>query len=430
MKYLKYLFIFIFIIVQSQTKWDLKQCLGYTLTHHPVIQQSLLQVNKAERQIYVAKGQLLPNLVGNIGNNYSFGSTINPATNQREALNTQNIPFNISSGIDLFNWKNYMNISLSKIQKETSSYTLQSVKNDISLQVIQLFFQYQYDNAWYHVLQTQIDGIEAQIKQTEKEVEIGTRSKSDIYDVKANLGTIQEQWISAKNAKELSKNSLLTVLTITKDSLDFVIKDDIVGNLSWQTDDFIQKTILKNPAYLASLSQNKWATKNVDAYKADYFPRLYGQYQWSTFYSKILNIPPSTTFNNQFSQNQSNQINLGLEIPVFNRFQTKNKIQIAKLDLKNANLEQEKITLTLTKELKAIQIQYKNALDKYDLLKNNFVNQENSFHKSEEKFKEGLIDAYTLFVVRNNWLQANYTLIKSKYDVLLQEELQKIYLKN
>ena len=55
-----------------------------------------------------------------------------------------------------------------------------------------------------------------------------------------------------------------------------------------------------------------------------------------------------------------------------------------------------------------------------------FENQKLSFHKSEEKYKEGLMDAYSFFVVRNNWLQANYNLINSKNEVLQQTELLNI----
>jgi outer membrane protein len=56
----------------------------------------------------------------------------------------------------------------------------------------------------------------------------------------------------------------------------------------------------------------------------------------------------------------------------------------------------------------------------------NFENQKLSFQKSEEKYKEGLMDAYTFFVVRNGWLQANYNLISSKNDVIQQTELLKV----
>ena len=63
------------------------------------------------------------------------------------------------------------------MNKESSDYRLKAVQNDIALNVIQLFFQYQNDKAWFGVLKTQLDGVEEQIKRTEKEVEIGNRPK-------------------------------------------------------------------------------------------------------------------------------------------------------------------------------------------------------------------------------------------------------------
>lgn len=78
------------------------------------------------------------------------------------------------------------------------------------------------DKSWFEVLEPQISGMKEQIARTEKEVEIGNRAKSDVYDIKANFGTIQEQWISAQNQMNISKINLLAALNINKDSIDFV----------------------------------------------------------------------------------------------------------------------------------------------------------------------------------------------------------------
>jgi outer membrane protein len=69
-----------------------------------------------------------------------------------------------------------------------------------------MFFAYQNSRSWLEVLETQISGMEEQIRRTEKEVEIGNRPKSDVYDIKANLGTLQEQWVSAKNRDQSKIN--------------------------------------------------------------------------------------------------------------------------------------------------------------------------------------------------------------------------------
>lgn len=428
-KKLIFLSISAFMFSQQTEEWDLQKTIDYAISKHPTVQQSILKVDQRKQEITASKGMLLPSVSASTSQNYSFGSTINPGTNQREALNVGTTQFSAIANWELFNWRNFMNISLSKMNKESSDYRLKAIQNDIALNVIQLFFQYQNDKALLGVLKTQLDGVEEQIKRTEKEVEIGNRPKSDIYDIKANMGTLQEQWISAKNQKEISKNNLLNALAINSDNIDFVQNTtDTSSALAFSDENFVKEMLEKNPAYLAAAKDIQASAEKIRVERSGYLPTLNGQYSWSTFYSKVLGgNQPTTVFSDQFNQNKNQQVYFNLSIPVFNKLQVKSNVEIAKLNKINADLEKEKTVNNLVTALKAIKIQYQNSEEKYRLLQQNFENQKLSFEKSEEKYKEGLMDAYTFFVVRNNWLQANFNLIKSRYDVMLQEELWKIY---
>ncbi|HFK5508208.1 TolC family protein [Elizabethkingia anophelis] len=428
-KKLIFLSISAFMFSQQTEEWDLQKTIDYAISKHPTVQQSILKVDQRKQEITASKGMLLPSVSASTSQNYSFGSTINPGTNQREALNVGTTQFSAIANWELFNWRNFMNISLSKMNKESSDYRLKAVQNDIALNVIQLFFQYQNDKALLGVLKTQLDGVEEQIKRTEKEVEIGNRPKSDIYDIKANMGTLQEQWVSAKNQKEISKNNLLNALAINSDNIDFVQNTtDTSSALAFSDENFVKEMLEKNPAYLAAAKDIQASAEKIRVERSGYLPTLNGQYSWSTFYSKALGgNQPTTAFSDQFNQNKNQQVYFNLSIPVFNKLQVKSNVEIAKLNKINADLEKEKTVNNLVTALKAIKIQYQNSEEKYRLLQQNFENQKLSFEKSEEKYKEGLMDAYTFFVVRNNWLQANFNLIKSRYDVMLQEELWKIY---
>ncbi|WP_087137982.1 TolC family protein [Elizabethkingia meningoseptica] len=423
------IFIGITISAQQTEEWNLQKTLEYAISKHPIVQQSILKVDQRKQEITASKGMLLPSVSANTSQNYSFGSTINPGTNQREALNVGTTQFSANANWELFNWRNFMNLSLSKMNKESSDYRLKVAQNDIAINVIQLFFQYQNDKAWLNVLKTQLDGVEEQIKRTEKEVEIGNRPKSDIYDIKANMGTLQEQWISAKNQKEISKNNLLNALAINSDNIDFVQEPPENSSLlAFSNESFVQEMLERNPAYLAASKEIQASEERIRVERSGYLPTLNGQYSWSTFYNKVLGGNQTVTpFSDQFNQNKNQQVYFNLSIPVFNKLQVKSNVEIAKLNKINADLEKEKTVSNLVTALKAIKIQYVNSEEKYRLLQQNFENQKLSFDKSEEKYKEGLMDAYTFFVVRNNWLQANYNLIKSRYDVILQEELWKIY---
>ena len=418
-------FILLINLFPAQQIWTLKQSLDYASTHHPLIMQATVNIQKNDRQISAAKGMLLPSVEAGVNHNYSFGSSIDQTTNQRGALNTQYDQVYAQANWELVNWRNFLNISLSKINKESSTFRLKQAQNEVKLNVIQSFFDYQNSKSFLDVLQTQISGIQDQIKRTEKEVEIGSRPKSDVYDIKANLGTLQEQWVSAKNTRDLSKINLLNALSITKDTLDFQMSEENLADSNFNNPEFIKNLIEKNPAYKTVMTETKAFEKNISIAKSAYLPTLLGSYTWSSFYSKTLG-ETTDPFSEQFKRNKSQQVGFGLNIPVFNKLQVKNNVEIAKLNVINSNYEQEIIVNDLTKTFNSIKTQYQNAEEKYNLLKDNFENQRLSFEKSEEKYKEGLMDAYTFFVVRNNFLQANYNLILSKNDVMQQTELLKV----
>lgn len=424
-------FIFLFFVglFPAQQTWNLQQCLDYTSANHPLIKQATVAIKKNERQIIASKGMLLPSIEAGVNHTYSFGSSINQSSNQRETLNTQYDQFYAKADWELLNWKNILNISLSKLNKETSTYKLKQAQNEVKLNVIQMFFAYQNSRSWLNVLGTQISGIEDQIKRTEKEVEIGNRPKSDIYDIKANLGTLQEQWVSAKNQRDLAKINLLNALSVTQDSVDFVMNEEgIYSETEFQDPDFTQKLLEKNPAYQSVIAEINAQRKKEDIARSGYWPTLNGNYSWSSFYNKVLGKDDisAISFSDQFTQNKNQSLSFGLSIPVFNKLQVKNNVEIAKLNIINSNYDQELIVNNLTQSINAIKAQFLNAQEKYTLLDANFENQKLSFQKSEEKYKEGLMDAYTFFVVRNGWLQANYNLISSKNEVIQQTELLKV----
>lgn len=420
------LFILLINLLPAQQSWTLKQCLDYASANHPLIKQSAVNIQKNDRQISAAKGMLLPSIDAGINHNYNFGNGINQQNNQREAINTQTDNLYAQANWELMNWRNYLNISLSKINKESSIFKMKQAQNEVKLNVITMFFTYQNSKSWLEVLETQLSGIEEQIKRTEKEVEIGNRPKSDIYDIKANLGTMQEQWVSAKNSRDLSKINLLNALAITKDTLDFTMTEENFADSNFNDINFVQNLLEKNPAYQTTLAEIKARQKSVEVAKSGYLPTLTGAYTWSSFYNKIIG-EPATAFSEQIKANKNQQLSFGLNIPVFNKLQVKNNVELARLDVINSGYDKDIVINNLTQSIQSIKAQFQNAEEKYNLLQANFENQKLSFQKSEEKYKEGLMDAYTFFVVRNNWLQANYNLINSKNDLIQQTELLKVF---
>ncbi|MDR6130995.1 TolC family protein [Chryseobacterium sp. SORGH_AS_1175] len=309
---MKKLFFILFInLIPAQQSWTLKQCLDYASANHPLVKQSTVSIQKNERQISAAKGMLLPSVNAGVSHNYGFGSSINQNTNQREAINSQYDQVYAQASWELLNWRNYLGISLSRMNKESSIYTMKRTQNEIKLNVIQMFFAYQNSKSWLDVLQTQISGIEDQIRRTEKEVEIGSRPKSDVYDIRANLGTMQEQWVSAKNQRDLSKINLLNALSVTKDTLDFAMPEENLTGSDFNDDSFVENLLNRNPAYQSITQEIQAQQKNVEIAKSYYLPTLNASYTWSSFYNKIMG-QAADAFSDQIKANKNQQLSFGL----------------------------------------------------------------------------------------------------------------------
>ncbi|MGI9526622.1 MAG: TolC family protein [Weeksellaceae bacterium] len=413
-------------IVKGQETWTLQDCLDYTLQNHPSIKQTAIAANSSEWELKQSKANLLPTVNADINHSYSLGSTINPNTNVREPLNVQYDQLTMTAGIDLFDWQNYLNIKLQKTRRGSFVYRLEATKNQIILGVVQNFYAYQNAKAWREVLESQLSGIDDQISRTEKEVEIGIRPKSDIYDIKANMGNIQEQYIEAEKQVKSSKLNLLQSMNLQDKGVEFDLKDDALALLNFSTED-LAHIVEKQPQIQTIQKEIEAAEQLVRLKKAGALPKLTGVYQWSTFYSKILNSDEATPFTDQLDINKNQYIGIGLQIPIFNKLQVKTQTELAINDKEYQVLILEKEKQATWTAIQQIVNAYEKSVEKYEYIKGNFINQKLSFERSQEKFNEGLIDAYTFFMIRNNWLNANYNIIQSKNEVLMQQALLKVF---
>jgi len=415
--------IFFYHIIEAQEAFTLEECIVYATENHPDITQKEVAARQSDVRHKQAKNDLLPALNLGMNHNYSLGSTINPSTNSRAPLNIQNDQFYAGLEIELFNWANYLKISLRESEIRESMKQQQVVKQQLTLRVINDFYQYQYNKALQRVLTSQLKGIEDQINRTTEEVQIGTRPQSDIYDIKANLGNIKQAWVQARKQTAISKNNLFATMSMPVRNAEFVLNEELfIKNSVKENVDIEKQPIIET--YSLLLEQED---KRIKLAKAVGLPTLFGSYQWSSFYSRELNSENNIGFTEQLSQNRNQFIGIGINIPIFNKKRNYSETQLAQLNKENILAEQERIKLELSQTIENIASNYQYALEEYTLISSNFENQRLSYLRSEEKFKEGLIDSYTFFIVQNNWLDANYNLIRSKYDVMLQQDLFRVF---
>lgn len=118
-------------------------------------------------------------------------------------------------------------------------------------------------------------------------------------------------------------------------------------------------------------------------------PRLSAQYQWGTFYSKILDSDsPTQDFKQQWKDHSNQYLSFGIEIPIFNQFLVKSETQKAKIEQLQADVRNDAITLKINHQLNEIKNNYHTAWKSYELLKTNHENQRLAFERSKINSKK------------------------------------------
>ena len=156
---------------------------------------------------------------------------------------------------------------------------------------------------------------------------------------------------------------------------------------------------------------------NVERYKRGYWPSLSGflNYQQVVQGDNLFDGPISTP---------ASVAGVTLNIPIFDGFMKKSKIQQAKLDVLDARLQKDLLVANVDFQLSAAKQNYFNALENIDSRMRNLELAESIFQTATVKYQEGvgssleIIQAeQSLYDSQQNYLGALYEFILARMDV-------------
>jgi outer membrane protein len=166
--------------------------------------------------------------------------------------------------------------------------------------------------------------------------------------------------------------------------------------------------------------------RSIDIAKAGYYPTLSlsgglgsNYYTTSHFHSD--------GFGKQLKNNFSQYIGLNLNIPIFNRFQTRNNVRSAKIDRENQVLQLDNIKKTLYKEIQQV---YYNAVASNEKYKSSVAAAQSSldaFNLMQAKYENGKANITEFNEAKNNYLRAESDLVQARYEQLYQYALIQFY---
>ncbi|MFK5890588.1 MAG: TolC family protein [Flavobacteriaceae bacterium] len=423
-------------------KWSLKESVDYALKNNLSVKRAALTSDLRKEDITLAKSAFLPTVSGSASQGYSFGSSVDLATNTRKSADRRSNSIGVNAGVTFFNgFKNVNTLKQSKISFETSQFDLQKMKDDIVLNVLNSYLNVLFNKENLKIAKAQVTVSNEQVDRTKRLVESGVQPKGNLLDVEATLASDEEKLINAQNNLDLALLNLAQLLQLPKDGFDVedVIIDVKTSPLPYaNVNQVYTKSLGLRPEIKSAQLSIKNAALGIEVAKADYLPSLSMNVGLNTFYNHnqgkkddfinpITGDLVSNGFFTQLDNNFGQSVSLSLRIPIFNGFRTNTNVKKAKI---NHLLSQNNLTSQKLKLREAIERAFtdaKSSLKSYEAATKSLAAQNESFRFAKEKFEAGQSTSFDFNQVKNRLVDAQAALYRAKFNYIFKIKLLEFY---
>nr|WP_321375044.1 TolC family protein [uncultured Bacteroides sp.] len=413
----------------AQQSWTLKDCVEYALKHNIQIQKQEIANEQQKIALNTAKNQRLPNLNGSASQSFSFGRAASPVDNSYVDNNSSNSSFGINTSIPIFTgFQIPNNIELSKLNLKAATEDLNKAKEDISVNVTSAFLQVLFNEELCKVATEQINLSKEQLDRMSRLEEVGKASIAQVYEAKATLAQDELAAVQAENNRKLAILDLTQLLELSSPEGFSVVSPEMEPEFQALStpEDIYSLAMVNKPAVLAEQYRLQGMDKNIKIAQGAYYPTLSFNGGLSSGYYTMSGIT-GRNFGQQLGDNFNKYFGLSLSIPIFNRYETRNKVKTARLNYSTQALQVEESKKSLYKEIQQAYYSAVAALAKFNSGKTAVEASEASFKLMREKYENGKATSVEFSQVKVNFMKASSDQIQAKYDYLFRAKILDFY---
>jgi outer membrane protein len=437
MKHLLILFSIVFIagnfVANAQNVWSLQKCIDYAVENNIQIKQQELTTDYYEVQLSQAKSNRLPNFNAQIGNDNSFGRSLT-YDNTYKNVNSSSFTGGANTNLTIFNGLILSNtIEKQELDLQATLKDLQKAKDDIMLSIARSYLEILFAEEVVLVDSAQLEVTQQQINRTRQLVDAGSLAKGALLEIQAQLAREELQLVNDKNSVQLAYLTLYQLLDLPiaeSFKVEKPLLPEIKANFSMANSiDVFNNAMSARPEIQAAQLRVKSAETELEIAKGNRYPSLtFNANYFNLYNNKYTDITGADIkFGEQLKNNRRSSLGLTLNIPIFNRFQVKNGITNATLQISDFKYRLQTESNILRKD---IELSYTNALaalNRYISTEKAVVSMEEAFRYVEEKFNVGMVNSVDYNLQKNQLTSAKSQLLQAKYEYIFRTKILDFY---
>lgn len=417
---------------QQSGGWTLRQCIDYALENNITVKQQDVTRRQNEVQLSTAKNSRLPDLNASASQNWSFGRGLT-SENTYSNRNTSSTSLSLGTTVPLFTgFRIPRTIELNKLNLEAATADFGKARDDISVQVAQAYVQILYNIELRDVAQRQIDIDSMQVERLREMYRTGKASGVEVAQQEATLAQSRLTLTQADNDYRISLLTLAQLLELPSPEGFTIVRPDIATLTVDEAatlplpDEIFQEAIAFKPEVKAETLRLKSTEMSIKIAQSALWPTLSLSAGLGSNYYKT-NGFDTESFGRQMRNNFSQYIGLSLNIPIFNRFETRNSIRSARLDRESQQLRLDDVKKTLYKEIQQAYYNAVAARAQYASSTEATASNKAAFDLMSAKYEYGKANITEFNESKNNWLKAESDLARAKYEYMYDTSLLDFY---
>lgn len=428
-KFFVFLFSLSAISVFSQKKWTLQEAVDYSVENNLQVIQNKYSKQTQDINLNIAKRDYLPSVSGSFTNNATFGQSSFGTGSLRNDIFSNNA--NVGADILVYNnGRLEKNIRKVEFDVEASQYDVETIKNDISLQVAQQYLNILLNKEVVKISTSALENAQKIYDRAKITTEVGTTAQTVLAEAQAALAREKQ---NVKTAEINVQKSLfdLAQLLLLPDFKNFDVEDAPIQNeISaplYSADQVLETAYTQQPQIKAAESRIKSAEAQTEVTKTAFWPTVTASAGIGTFYQDLLYSGRERGFFDQYKDNFGQQLGLSANIPIFNKGITKLQVEQAKINESNA-----KNTLDIQKQqikqsVQAAQFDAESNYEIYLAAQEAEKSSKLALDFAEKSYAAGRTTVYDVNNARNNYANAQGSTAQAKYNYIFSLKLLNFY---
>ncbi|WP_307270396.1 TolC family protein [Chryseobacterium sp. W4I1] len=426
--------------LSAQKKWSLRECVDYAVEHNLQVIQNQYSKQIQDSNLQIARNQYLPSVSGSMSNSVSFGQT----SFGTGSLRNDRFSNSANLGADILLYNNgrlEKTIRKTQFDVEASQYDVETIKNDISLQIAQQYLTTLLNKEIVKISESAVENAQKQYDRAKITTQVGTTAQTILAEAEAALAREKQNKKTAEInvGRSLFAMAQLLQLPDYKDfDIEYVEVPDQLEPQLKSVDEVLTTAFENQPQVKAAESRINSAIAQTEVSKTAFWPTLTGSVGIGSFYNNLLttnitgvdeagNLVMERNLFGQYKDNFGQQASISLNVPIFNKGITKLQVEQAKINesVAKITLEQQKQTVrqNVQKAQFDVDANYETFLSAAETEKSTKL----ALDFADKSYAAGRSTIYDVNVARNNYANAQGSVAQAKYNYLFSLKLLNFY---